>query len=222
ILEFKHIIAEQFGNATAERTEIWTIFVVGSVPKEVTTPEGAVDPVDGLLQPEPAKAAMNDAILTRQLAGPNVLLNLLALPGINKYTSQKLRRISSYYDRSFSDMPRVYSVFHTGTYNLTVVDSSAFTPPGLVLASINAGLAPTHSTVRPLLRRQFFLERTSFPYIDRLHDYRSSTSEYRLDQGFIDGLVLETPPKKGISVEQRYSVSDDIFHGPDYIVLTGV
>ncbi|KAI0999366.1 hypothetical protein K3495_g8830 [Podosphaera aphanis] len=67
ILEHKDAIAARFGNATVERQETWTTFVVGPIPKKVVTLEGAVDPVDGLLQSEPAKSAIMDTMPNRQL-----------------------------------------------------------------------------------------------------------------------------------------------------------
>ncbi|POS83267.1 hypothetical protein EPUL_005854 [Erysiphe pulchra] len=44
ILQIKDLIANRFGNATVERQESWTTFIVGLLPKLVTTIDGPQDP----------------------------------------------------------------------------------------------------------------------------------------------------------------------------------
>lgn len=68
ILQHKDTIAARFGNAKVERQEKWTTFVIGPVPKNVTTLDGAVDPLEGLLQSEPSIVDIKDAMPIRHIA----------------------------------------------------------------------------------------------------------------------------------------------------------
>ncbi|KHJ32934.1 hypothetical protein EV44_g3999 [Erysiphe necator] len=44
ILQYKEIIAQRFGNAVVERQESWTTFVIGPLPKHISTMDGPHDP----------------------------------------------------------------------------------------------------------------------------------------------------------------------------------
>ncbi|CAD6505223.1 BgTH12-00716 [Blumeria graminis f. sp. triticale] len=68
ILQHSEAIAARFGNATVERQETWTIFVVGHIPKKVNTLDGAYDPLEGLLLEEPAIRAIKDDTPIRHIA----------------------------------------------------------------------------------------------------------------------------------------------------------
>ncbi|KAI1003951.1 hypothetical protein K3495_g4259 [Podosphaera aphanis] len=68
ILEHKDAIAARFGNVTVERQKTWSTFVVGPIPKKIVNMEGAVDPVEGLLQSKPAISATRDAMPICHLA----------------------------------------------------------------------------------------------------------------------------------------------------------
>ncbi|POS81751.1 hypothetical protein EPUL_005885, partial [Erysiphe pulchra] len=71
ILQFKDLIANRFGNATVERQESWTTFIVGPLPKLVTTIDGPQDPLDGLILQEPGLASIRDDVPIRQMAWKN-------------------------------------------------------------------------------------------------------------------------------------------------------
>lgn len=71
ILQYKDVIARRFGNAIVERQESWATFIVGPVPKLVTTMDGTEDPVDGLLLQEPGFASIRDDMPIRQVAWTN-------------------------------------------------------------------------------------------------------------------------------------------------------
>lgn len=51
-----------------ERQESWTIFVVGSLPKFVTTSDTVEDPIDGLLLQESSLALIQDDLLVIHIA----------------------------------------------------------------------------------------------------------------------------------------------------------
>ncbi|CAD6498988.1 BgTH12-04642 [Blumeria graminis f. sp. triticale] len=68
ILQHSEAIAARFGNATVERQETWTTFVVGPIPKKVNTLDGAYDPLEGLLLEEPAIRAIKDDTPIRHIA----------------------------------------------------------------------------------------------------------------------------------------------------------
>ncbi|KAI0997396.1 hypothetical protein K3495_g10789 [Podosphaera aphanis] len=68
ILRYKEAIAARFGNAKVERQEAWTTFVVGPLPKKISTLDGVVDLIDGLIQAEPSIAAIKDSMLIHQIA----------------------------------------------------------------------------------------------------------------------------------------------------------
>ncbi|KHJ30024.1 hypothetical protein EV44_g4105 [Erysiphe necator] len=58
IMQYKDIIANRFGNAIVERQESWTTFIIGPLPKLVTTIDGPQDPLDGLILQEPGLTQM--------------------------------------------------------------------------------------------------------------------------------------------------------------------
>ncbi|CAD6502819.1 BgTH12-05408 [Blumeria graminis f. sp. triticale] len=68
ILQHSEAIAARFGNATVERQETWTTFVVGPIPKKVNTLDRAYDPLEGLLLEEPAIRAIKDDTPIRHIA----------------------------------------------------------------------------------------------------------------------------------------------------------
>lgn len=68
LLQYKDVIAQRYGNAVVERQESWTTFIVGPLPKHVTTMQGAKDPLDGLLLEEPGIARIRDEVPIRQIA----------------------------------------------------------------------------------------------------------------------------------------------------------
>ncbi|CAD6502426.1 BgTH12-05019 [Blumeria graminis f. sp. triticale] len=68
ILQQSEAIAARFGNATVERQETRTTFVIGPIPKKVNTLDGAYDPFEGLLLEEPAIRAIKDDTPIRHIA----------------------------------------------------------------------------------------------------------------------------------------------------------
>ncbi|CAD6505992.1 BgTH12-06924 [Blumeria graminis f. sp. triticale] len=68
ILQHSEAIAARFGNATVERQETWTTFVVGPIPKKDNTLDGGYNPFEGLLLEEPAIRAIKDDTPIRHLA----------------------------------------------------------------------------------------------------------------------------------------------------------
>ena len=68
ILQYKEIIAQRFGNAVVERQESWTTFVIGPLPKYISTMDGPQDPLEGLLLQEPGFASIRDEVPIRQMA----------------------------------------------------------------------------------------------------------------------------------------------------------
>ncbi|CAD6500718.1 BgTH12-06425 [Blumeria graminis f. sp. triticale] len=68
ILQHSEAIAARLGNATVERQETWTTFVVGPIPKKVNTLDGAYDPLEGLLIEDPAIRAIKDDTPIRHIA----------------------------------------------------------------------------------------------------------------------------------------------------------
>ncbi|KHJ30961.1 hypothetical protein EV44_g3608 [Erysiphe necator] len=52
ILQYRDVIAQRFGKAIVERQESWTTFIIGPLPKKVTTMDGKEDTLDGLLLQE--------------------------------------------------------------------------------------------------------------------------------------------------------------------------
>ncbi|POS81690.1 hypothetical protein EPUL_006417, partial [Erysiphe pulchra] len=71
ILQFKEIIARRFGDATVERQESWATFIVGPLPKHITTMDGTEDPLDCLLLQEPGLASIREDVPIRQVAWTN-------------------------------------------------------------------------------------------------------------------------------------------------------
>ncbi|POS88315.1 hypothetical protein EPUL_000617, partial [Erysiphe pulchra] len=68
ILQYKEVIARRFGNALVERQESWTTFVIGPLPKFISTMDGPQDPLEGLLLQEPGFASICDEVPIRQMA----------------------------------------------------------------------------------------------------------------------------------------------------------
>ncbi|POS81664.1 hypothetical protein EPUL_006013, partial [Erysiphe pulchra] len=68
ILQYKEVIAQRFGNAVVERQESWTTFVIGPLPKFISTMDGPQDPLEGLLLQEPSFASIRDEVPIRQMA----------------------------------------------------------------------------------------------------------------------------------------------------------
>ncbi|POS81789.1 hypothetical protein EPUL_006663 [Erysiphe pulchra] len=67
ILQYKEVIAQRFGNAVVERQESWTTFVIGPLPKFISTMDGPQDPLEGLLLQEPSFASIRDEVPIRQM-----------------------------------------------------------------------------------------------------------------------------------------------------------
>lgn len=65
ILQAKTVIEERFGNATVERQETWTTFVIGPIQKKVRCLDGLRDPMDGLLLEE--LASVREAVPIRYM-----------------------------------------------------------------------------------------------------------------------------------------------------------
>ncbi|KHJ30258.1 putative effector protein [Erysiphe necator] len=65
ILQAKKVIEERFGNATVERQETWTTFVIGPIQKQIRCLDGFRDPMDGLLQDE--LAAVQESVQIRYM-----------------------------------------------------------------------------------------------------------------------------------------------------------
>ena len=51
-----------------ERQDSWATFVVGPLPKHVTTLDGALDPIGGLLLQDPGLASILDDVSIRHIA----------------------------------------------------------------------------------------------------------------------------------------------------------
>ncbi|KHJ34729.1 hypothetical protein EV44_g3750 [Erysiphe necator] len=73
ILQSKSAIENRFGNATVERQELWTTFVIGPIKKKIKCIEGLRDPMDGLLQQE--LAHIRDTVLIREMSWTRRSLN---------------------------------------------------------------------------------------------------------------------------------------------------
>ncbi|KAF5183262.1 reverse transcriptase [Thalictrum thalictroides] len=71
ILQYKDAIARRFGDATVERQESWTTFIVGPLPKRISTLDGPKDPLDGLLLEEPGLVSIRDNVPIRHVAWTN-------------------------------------------------------------------------------------------------------------------------------------------------------
>ncbi|KHJ31285.1 hypothetical protein EV44_g3683 [Erysiphe necator] len=68
ILQYKDVIAQRFGKAIVERQESWTTFIIGPLPKQVTTMDGTEDPLDGLLLQEPGLISIRDEVQIKKIA----------------------------------------------------------------------------------------------------------------------------------------------------------
>ncbi|POS82009.1 hypothetical protein EPUL_005720, partial [Erysiphe pulchra] len=68
ILQYKDAIALRFGNATVERQETWTTFILGPIPKLITTLDGKCDPLEEFILQEPGLASVRDEIPIRHIA----------------------------------------------------------------------------------------------------------------------------------------------------------
>ncbi|KHJ30250.1 hypothetical protein EV44_g3954 [Erysiphe necator] len=73
ILQSKSAIENRFGNATVERQESWTTFVIGPIKKKIRCIEGLRDPMDGLLQQE--LAHIRDTVPIREMSWTRRSLN---------------------------------------------------------------------------------------------------------------------------------------------------
>ncbi|KHJ33039.1 putative effector protein [Erysiphe necator] len=71
ILQYKDDIERRFGKAVVERQESWTTFIVGPLPKQVTTMDEKEDPLDGLILQEPGLASIRDEIPIKRIAWKN-------------------------------------------------------------------------------------------------------------------------------------------------------
>ncbi|KAI0993427.1 hypothetical protein K3495_g14757 [Podosphaera aphanis] len=65
ILQAKTVIEERFGNATVERQETWTTFVIGPIQKKFRCLDDLRDPMDGLLLEE--LASVREAVPIRYI-----------------------------------------------------------------------------------------------------------------------------------------------------------
>ncbi|KAI0995571.1 hypothetical protein K3495_g12607 [Podosphaera aphanis] len=65
ISQAKTVIEERFGNATVERQETWTKFVIGPIQKKVRCLDDFRDPIDGLLLEE--LASVREAVPIRYI-----------------------------------------------------------------------------------------------------------------------------------------------------------
>ncbi|POS86770.1 hypothetical protein EPUL_002708 [Erysiphe pulchra] len=64
-------IALRFGNATVERQETWTTFILSLIPKLITTLDGKCDPLEKFILQEPGFASDRDEVLIRHIAWTN-------------------------------------------------------------------------------------------------------------------------------------------------------
>ncbi|POS84044.1 hypothetical protein EPUL_003922 [Erysiphe pulchra] len=67
-LQYKDLIANRFKNATVVRQQSWKTFLVGPLPKQITTLDGPQDPLDGLILQEPGPASIQHNVPIRQIA----------------------------------------------------------------------------------------------------------------------------------------------------------
>ncbi|RKF78706.1 hypothetical protein GcM3_061032 [Golovinomyces cichoracearum] len=68
LLQYKDTIAQRYGNAVVERQESWATFIIGPIPKRISTMEGEKEPLDELLLQEPGLARICDEVPIRLVA----------------------------------------------------------------------------------------------------------------------------------------------------------
>lgn len=68
MLQYKDVIAYHFRNVTVKRQKSWTTFILGLIPKLITTLDGKYDPLKELILQELGHSSVQDEAPIKHIA----------------------------------------------------------------------------------------------------------------------------------------------------------